>query len=86
MKILDELERLVIKPQLSYEERHLLELHRLETLPALIRAARAAEFYCNALTPNGQAQRKQELREALQQLRAVGTADERDLTGEEKKA
>ena len=74
MKILDELERLVIKPQLSYEERHLLELHRLGTLPALIRVARAAERLSDDVPGKEWHVIRCELEEALQQLR--------DLSGE----
>lgn len=78
MSTLDELERLVIKPQLSYEERHLLELHRLETLPALIRVARAAEALRYAVSDHMRrdaeecwedlAKPERDLNEALQQL------------------
>lgn len=78
MNILDELERLIIKPERVYEERHLLELYYQEALPALIRVARAAkELSANAYRDCEDYYAVEtlcmaNLEEALQQLRALG--------------
>lgn len=78
MNILDELERLITKPELVYEERHLLELYYQEALPALIRVARAAkELSANAYRDCEDYYAVEtlcmaNLEEALQQLRALG--------------